>query len=242
MEVIGIIPARYGSTRLPGKPLAKILGKPMIQHVVEKAMEAKLLNEVIVATDQKEILEEVKAFGGNAILTSKEHESGSDRIEEVASKIKGDLFVNIQGDEPLINPHLIDSLIETAKKNMDSVVTAKTKIAYEDAKNPNTVKVIVNSNDEALYFSRSLIPYNRGETKVIYYKHIGIYCYPKSILHEYVQLPKSKLEQTELLEQLRLLENGYKIKVIETLYNPIGVDTIEDLEKVEKLMEGNYVK
>jgi 3-deoxy-manno-octulosonate cytidylyltransferase (CMP-KDO synthetase) len=239
MKFIGVIPARYGSTRFPGKPLALINGKPMIQHVYERASKSKLLDSVIVATDHEEIQKVVDGFGGRAIITSKDHETGSDRIAEVTSKIEGDFFVNIQGDEPLISHELIDALIETAQHTPDTVITAKTAIKnVEDAANPNVVKVVTDINQYALYFSRSTIPFNRAKKDITLFKHLGIYGYPKSILNEFVKLPQSALEEVEMLEQLRLLENGYRIKVIETSYDAVGVDTPEDIKKVEEILGG----
>lgn len=238
MKVIAVIPARYGSTRFPGKSLKKILGKSMIQHVYEKAKKVEQLDEVIVATDNMKIYDAVISFGGKAVMTKVEHESGSDRIAEVAEGIEGDIFLNIQGDEPLIHPNLIDEIVRTSKGNLDSVVTAKIKIEKEeDINSPNCVKVITDNKNNAIYFSRSAIPYNRENISVDYYKHLGIYCYPRQLLMEYIQLPKSLLENTEMLEQLRLIENGYKIKVVESIYDSVGVDTPDDIQKVEKLLE-----
>jgi 3-deoxy-manno-octulosonate cytidylyltransferase (CMP-KDO synthetase) len=242
LKVIGVIPARYGSTRFPGKPLALINGKPMIQHVFEQVSKSNLLDCVVVATDDKRIKKTVEGFGGIAILTSKDHETGSDRISEVTSKIDGDFFVNIQGDEPLISPDLIDSLIETAIKTTGIVITAKTAIKdRQELNNPNIVKVVTDLEGSALYFSRSGIPFNRGKKDSTYFKHLGIYGYPKDVLNEFVKLPQSPLEEIELLEQLRLLENGYRIKVIETTYDAVGVDTPEDIEKVEHILGGKQL-
>lgn len=239
MVVIGVIPSRYGSTRFPGKPLALINNKPMIQHVYEQVSKSKELNMVVVATDHEKIKETVESFGGKAILTSKDHETGSDRISEITTKVEGDFFVNIQGDEPLIKPELIDSLINAAKEQPECVITAKTKIKNEeDIKNPNVVKVVTDTIGNALYFSRSAIPYNRAGMDLTYYKHIGVYLYPKIVLNQFVRLPQSSLEEVEMLEQLRLLENGFKIKVVETNYDAVGVDTPEDIQKVERMLGG----
>lgn len=240
MKVIGVIPARYGSTRFPGKPLAMILNKPMIQHVYERVSQSEKLDGVIVATDHEEIKQVVEGFGGQVVMTRKDHETGSDRIAEVASKVNGDFFVNIQGDEPLIRHEIIDALITEAHEDPNAVVTAKTKIhSMEDVENPNVVKVIADHSKRALYFSRSPIPYNRSNQPFTYYKHLGIYGYPKQILNEFVKLPQSSLESAEMLEQLRLLENGYTVKVVETAYDVVGVDTPEDIEKVENILGGN---
>ncbi|WP_249870466.1 3-deoxy-manno-octulosonate cytidylyltransferase [Oceanobacillus saliphilus] len=239
MKVIGVIPARYGSSRFPGKPLALIHGKPMIQRVYEQVAQSKMLDIVVVATDHEQIKETVEGFGGNVVMTSADHETGSDRMAEVTRKVDGDFYVNIQGDEPLIRYELVDSLVEAAKDSPEAVVTAKTAISnMEDVLDPNIVKVVTDNQGFARYFSRSPIPYNRAENKTIYYKHLGIYGYPKAVINTFVQLPASHLEETEVLEQLRLLDNGYAIKVVETSYNAVGVDTPEDIEKVEKILGG----
>jgi 3-deoxy-manno-octulosonate cytidylyltransferase (CMP-KDO synthetase) len=237
MKFIGVIPARFNSTRFPGKPLAIINGKTMIQHVYEQASKSRYLNTVIVATDHEAIRSNVESFGGNVIMTRGDHQSGSDRVSEVASRIEGDYFINIQGDEPLISPILIDDIITSAKDHPDSVVTAKSRIINdEEILDPNIVKVISNEAGEALLFSRSVIPFNRSKINVTYYKHIGIYCFPKKVLNAFVKLPISTLERIEMLEQLRLLENGYRIQVIETEYNAMGVDVPGDIVKIENLL------
>jgi 3-deoxy-manno-octulosonate cytidylyltransferase (CMP-KDO synthetase) len=241
MKTVAVIPARFGSTRFPGKPLTVIKEKPMIQHVYERAKQANELDEVIVATDHQEIYNAVSSFGGKVFMTKISHESGSDRMAEVAEKVDGDIFLNIQGDEPLIEPNLIDQIVRESKKYLDSVITAKKRIDNDkDISNPNIVKVVTDKDNNALYFSRSPIPYNRSGREIDYYKHLGIYCYPKEILQEYVRLPKSNYEMCEVLEQLRLLENGFNIKVIETNYDSIGVDTIEDIKKVENILEARH--
>lgn len=242
LKIIGVIPARFGSTRFPGKPLALINGKPMIQHVYEQVSKSKYIDQIVIATDHEKIIKTVEGFGGQAVMTKKDHETGSDRISEVTSLVEGDFFVNIQGDEPLIDPRLIDDLIKTAQaENGRVVVTAKTQIHdHNDVANPNVVKVVTDKMQNALCFSRSVIPYNRSNKEIDYFKHLGIYGYPKSILNEFVNLPQTPLEEVEMLEQLRLLENGYTIKVIETQYNAIGVDTPEDIEKVEKILGGKH--
>lgn len=242
LKVIGVIPARFGSTRFPGKPLALINGKPMIQHVYEQVSKSKFIDQIVIATDNENIIKTVEGFGGQAVMTREDHETGSDRISEVTSMVEGDFFVNIQGDEPLIDPRLIDDLVKTALEEKGQVVvTAKTLIHdYEDVSNPNVVKVVTDKMQNALYFSRSGIPFNRSNKEFDYYKHLGIYGYPKSILNEFVKLPQTHLEEVEMLEQLRLLENGYSIKVIETKYNAIGVDTPEDIEKVERILGGKH--
>ncbi|WP_243557324.1 3-deoxy-manno-octulosonate cytidylyltransferase [Priestia megaterium] len=238
MRVIAVLPARYGSSRFPGKPLALINNKPMIQHVYERVNQVSNLDRVVVATDNAKIYDTVLSFGGEVVMTKDTHESGSDRMAEVSNLIDGDIFLNVQGDEPLIDERLIAEIVEQSIQHNNHVITAKKAIeSEEDIENPNVVKVITNRNKEAIYFSRSPIPYNRSDKPITYYKHLGIYCYPKHILQEFVKLPKSQYEEVEMLEQLRLLENGYEIKVLETTYDSIGVDTPEDIVKIENLLE-----
>ncbi|WP_079478042.1 3-deoxy-manno-octulosonate cytidylyltransferase [Halobacillus salinus] len=237
MKVVGVIPARYNSSRFPGKPLADILRKPMIQHVFERVSASEKLDKVVVATDHEEIQQTVLDFGGDVVMTREDHETGSDRMAEVVSKIEGDIFVNVQGDEPLIHTGTIDKIVETALDNPESVVTAKTPLKdMEDVQDPNVVKVVADQKDSAIYFSRSPIPYNRSKEPIKYYKHLGIYSYPRDVITKFVDLPESTLERAEVLEQLRLLDNGYTVKVIETSYDAVGVDTPEDIDKVEKIM------
>lgn len=239
MKIVGVIPARFGSTRFPGKPLAAILGKPMIQHVYERVSLCRSLDEVVVATDHEKIAEAVQSFNGNVVMTSQSHETGSDRMAEVTTKVDGDFYINIQGDEPLIGHELIEQIITEAKRVSGAVITAKKKIDHiEDIDNPNVVKVVTDTNGQALYFSRSTVPFNRSKSDCNYYKHLGIYGYPKRVIQEFVKLNSSSLERAEVLEQLRLLENGYKIQVVETQYDAVGVDTPEDIEKVENLLGG----
>ncbi|MDD4321676.1 MAG: 3-deoxy-manno-octulosonate cytidylyltransferase [Acidaminococcaceae bacterium] len=242
MKVICVIPARFASTRLPGKPLALIAGKPMIQHVYTKACQAKLPEEVIVATDDQKVVEVVQGFGGNVVMTSSEHPSGTDRLAEVALNYPDvDVIVNVQGDEPMITPQVIDALAEAFIKDPNlSMATLKTLMEPEEYDNPNAVKVITDLNDYALYFSRSLVPYPRKKTddfKV--YKHVGIYAYRRDFLLQYAVLAPTPLEQIESLEQLRVLENGFRIKVINSDFHGIGIDTKEDLEAVNKLFAQN---
>ncbi len=236
--VIGVIPARYGSTRLPAKALAMIHGKPMIQHVYEKCLRAKLLSEVIVATDDKRIFDAVIKFGGNVVMTSKSHKSGTDRIGEAVKKIKCDIVVNIQGDEPVIDPRNIDKAIEPLIKDKNiNVSTLCFNISeYKEVNNPNVVKVVFDSTNNALYFSRSMIPFNRDNIKTDHYKHIGLYVYRKDYLLKLIKMKPSKLELTEKLEQLRVLESGEKIKVVETKIDSHSVDTQADLRKIKKLI------
>ncbi len=235
-----VIPARFAATRLPGKPLRIIAGKPMIQHVYEKAIAVKEADMVIVATDHKGIYDVVKSFGGQAIMTSASHQTGTDRIAEVAKQINCDIIVNVQGDEPLIKPNTIALCAKPLLENPQEVMaTLKHKLFLKDEiNNPNFVKVIADKNDYAIYFSRYPIPFARNEIGFQWYKHIGIYAYRKKFLLEYAQMPQTALEKSESLEQLRVIENGYRIKILETDDIPAGIDTEEDLKKVQSLMEG----
>lgn len=237
MDAIGVIPARYGSTRFEGKVLADVRGKPMIQWVYEAAKKTKMLDDVIVACDDKRIKDTVEAFGGKAVLTSKDHASGTDRICEAVSFIDVKIVVNIQADEPLIDPVMIASVVRPfADDRSLSMATLKKKIEdYHEITDPNVVKVVTDKQDFALYFSRSIIPYQRDKSVGInYYKHIGLYAYTKDFLFVFKNLPESHLEKLEKLEQLRVLEAGFKIKVLETNVSTIGVDTYEDLERARK--------
>ena len=238
MKSVCVIPARYSSTRLPGKPLADICGKPMICRVYERAKRSKSVAEVIVATDDEKILQAVEKNSGRAMMTRADHKTGTDRLAEVAEKFSdAEVIVNVQGDEPLIEPNLIDELVaEFAKdKNLQMATVAAELLDEDEMKNPNNVKVVVDRYNDALYFSRSLIPYPRnvGNSKV--FKHIGIYAYRRNFLLEYAKMEPSPLEQTESLEQLRALENGFKIRVIKSSCRFVGVDTAEDLELVNKI-------
>lgn len=239
--VIGVIPARYGSTRLPAKSLAMIHGKPMIQHVYEKCLKAKLLSEILVATDDKRIFEAVINFGGNVVMTSKSHKSGTDRIGEAVKNIKCDIVVNIQGDEPMIAPGNIDKAIEPLVKDRNiNVSTLCFKISDRtEINNPNVVKVVIDSHSNALYFSRSAVPFNRDNINAEYFKHIGLYVYRKDYLMKLIGMKPSKLELTEKLEQLRILESGENIRVIKTKTDSHSVDTPADLKKIRKLIRDN---
>jgi len=232
LNIVGIIPARYASTRFPGKALAIINGKPMIQHVYENALKSKLLDKVIVATDDKRIYNTVIDFGGNAEMTLSKHKSGTDRIGEIAKWLKCGIIVNIQGDEPFIDPGNIDIAIKpllTDNKINVSTLCYRIKDKNE-INNPNAVKVVFDKNNYALYFSRYPIPYNRESLrKISYYKHIGLYVYRREYLLKLIKLKQSKAEIAEQLEQLRILENGEKIKVIETKIDSVSIDTEEDL-------------
>ena len=238
MKVLCVIPARYASTRLPGKPLAPIAGKPMIQHVYERACHAVMPQEVVVATDSKIVADAVKEFGGKVMMTSPDHPSGTDRLAEVALSYPDiDVIVNVQGDEPMIPPEVIDRLAQAFADDKDlNMATLKTLMGEEDYNNPNAVKVVTDQNGYALYFSRSLLPYPRNrkaDFKV--YKHVGIYAYRRSFLLSYAAYEPTPLEQIEGLEQLRVLENGQRIKVLESKFQGIGIDTQEDLDAINAL-------
>jgi len=235
MRVLGVIPARYGSTRLEGKPLADIMGKPMIQYVYENAVKSSILDELIVATDNIRIKEAVEKFGGKAMLTSPSHPTGTDRVAEVAKNFDPQVVVNIQGDEPFINPGMIDEVVEPLLEDKEIPMgTLMHEITEkEDFNNPNVVKVVTDKLGFALYFSRSLIPYPRKTEKHRVFEHIGIYSFQKEFLLKFTRLEPTPLEQTESLEQLRVLESGYRIKVVLTRYKyvALSVDTPEDLER-----------
>ena len=237
MRTLCVIPARYASTRLPGKPLADICGKPMICRVLERASRAQKPEKVIVATDDERIYDAVRAEGGEAILTRADHPTGTDRLAEVAEAYpEVDLIVNVQGDEPLIEPSVIDDLIAPFEMD-ENLPMATVMVRMEDAAeqlNPNNVKVIVDKLGYALYFSRSLVPYPRAAAGPVY-KHIGIYAYRRDFLLRYARLEPTPLEKAESLEQLRALENGYGIRVLETDCRFVGVDTPENLALVNKI-------
>lgn len=238
MKILCVIPARYASTRLPGKPLKDIAGKPMICRVYDRASQAKTLSGVVVATDDERILQAVETHGGRAMMTAKDHPTGTDRLAEVAAAYPDvDLIINVQGDEPLIEPSLIDELgrafADDEALQMATVATPMTDEAEQ--KNPNNVKVVTDKNGFALYFSRSLIPYPRNDAGTPVYKHIGIYAYRRGFLLAYAKMTPTPLERSESLEQLRALENGYRIKCIVTNARFVGVDTPEDLAKVNEI-------
>jgi 3-deoxy-manno-octulosonate cytidylyltransferase (CMP-KDO synthetase) len=269
MSAIVIIPSRYQSTRFPGKPLSLLLNKPMIQHVYERSKAARLIREVVVATDSILIYDAVRGFGGNAVMTSDKHASGTDRIAEAAAAMrdsghKADIIVNVQGDEPMIMPEMIDEVATLMNDERVGIGTLVKKIEDpSEIDDPNIVKTVFNAEGFALYFSRSPIPYHRDifgpeahksgraevqkregtekkmgrkTSELIMFKHIGIYAFRMDILMRFSKLPPSRLEEIEKLEQLRALENGITIKVKETIYETIGVDTPMDLKKVEKCL------
>jgi 3-deoxy-manno-octulosonate cytidylyltransferase (CMP-KDO synthetase) len=239
MRVLGVIPARFASTRFPAKPLADIAGKSMIERVYAQAKKAASLSEVVVATDNQKIFDHVKSFGGNVCMTAEDHVSGTDRCFEALrlQKEKFDYVVNIQGDEPFIKPEQIELLTNLLDGKTELATLAKSIEKEEQLFNPNVVKVIFDSNNEALYFSRSTIPHirntdqNKWLSKHTFFKHIGLYAYRADILEKITALTPSSLEKAESLEQLRWLENGFKIKVAETTIETIGIDTPQDLQE-----------
>jgi 3-deoxy-manno-octulosonate cytidylyltransferase (CMP-KDO synthetase) len=243
MRILGVIPARYRSTRFEGKPLADILGKPMIQHVYERSRQAGCLDEVLVATDDARIVSAVNRFGGRAVMTRESHPSGTDRIAEAIAHSDADVVVNIQGDEPMIDPVMLEEVVAPFRSGTDAgLVTIKKRVLHEaDYGDPNVVKVVTDPAGYALYFSRSLIPYPRKRTvhfKV--FEHIGLYAYTRDCLLRLSRLPPSALEEIESLEQLRALENGIRILVVETRCEAesLSVDTQADLERVCRLLKG----
>jgi 3-deoxy-manno-octulosonate cytidylyltransferase (CMP-KDO synthetase) len=243
VEAVGIIPARYDSKRLPGKPLAVIHDRPMIQHVYERAAQAETLERLVVATDNQRIYDAVARFGGQALMTSREHVSGTDRVAEAARQLMlSDLaiVVNIQGDEPLLRAEMVDRLVHTlrAKVEVDMATLAYPGIDGDDYHDPAVVKVVLNSAGLALYFSRAPIPAAReGGSVPPYYKHLGFYGYRNGFLQEFTRLAPGILEEHEKLEQLRALEHGCKVAVVVIPFDCISVDTVEDLARVRKIME-----
>jgi len=241
MRAVGVIPARYKSTRLEGKPLADIHGRPMVWHVYERASLASCLDEVVVATDDERILCAIRELGGRALMTRRDHASGTDRVAEVAKSIPGDIFVNIQGDEPLIDPRMVDESIEALRANPGVALATLMKSVPESAfGDPGVVKVVCDLKGRALYFSRSLIPFPRTRTATFrIFEHIGLYAYTRDALLALAHLPPTPLEEIEGLEQLRALENSLAIQVVETRCEGelVSVDTAQDLERVRQIME-----
>ena len=235
MKTVAVIPARLGSTRLPRKMLREINGRPLVVWVYHAVRSSPLLDEVIIATDSQEILD---ACGKHccARMTSEKHRSGTERVREVSQSVDAEVYINVQGDEPMIRAEHIATLVELMKSPGVSIGTLKTPAAPEDIANPNAVKVVTDLNGRSLYFSRSTIPFDRDGSQPSYFKHLGIYAYRKQALDRFVSLPESSLERAERLEQLRFLENGIAIYAAETPYDSIGVDTEEDLARVEELL------
>lgn len=247
MKITAVIPARYASTRFPGKALAEIGGKPMIQHVYERTLQSRLISRVVVATDDQRIAEVIQRIGGEAIMTSANHETGTDRLAEVAANLDAELIVNVQGDEPLIEPQMIDQAIAPlAADHTIQMGTIKTRVrCLHDFLSPNVVKVVTDCNNNALYFSRSPLPFFRDKWqdlkdesfasgKLLCFKHVGLYVYRRDFLIQYAAMTPTFLEISEKLEQLRAIENGIQIRVVETEFESIGVDTPDDLAKAQE--------
>ena len=239
MKIGCVIPARFGSTRLPGKPLADIAGKPMIQRVYERVTNAKKPEVFIVATDDQRVYDAVQSFGGTVVMTDANHPTGTDRLAEVAQQYTDlDVIINVQGDEPMIDANLIDQLAELFESDdVLQMATVATPLLEEEYEEPSAVKVILNKRNDAMYFSRSLIPYPRHDFVNTPLKHIGIYAYRRQFLLDYAKMEPTAAEQTESLEQLRALENGFAIRVITTDKRFVGVDTPEDLARVNAIFE-----
>ena len=242
-QVVIVIPSRYGSTRLPAKPLVSIAGKPMVQHVYERAKQSQTAHRVIVATDDQRIMDMVMGFGGEARMTRSDHRTGTERIAEVASHEKGDVFVDVQGDEPLIDPVAIDTAVAALlEEPAAQIATVATAIRHAgDIMDPNVVKTVRDFDSNGLYFSRAPIPWVRDTQQKIhvkYWKHLGLYAFQRDALLEYPTLPQGELEKIEQLEQLRWLENGWKIRIAEVEHDAVSVDVPEDVARVEKLMAG----
>jgi 3-deoxy-manno-octulosonate cytidylyltransferase (CMP-KDO synthetase) len=244
LRILGVIPARYASVRFPGKVLASIAGKSMLEHVYERASMARYLTSVVIATDDRTVYEQARNFGASVRMTRADHMSGTDRVAEVASSGNAELIVNIQGDEPLIDPNAIDTAILGLLDDPDVPMgTLKRRIEDPaDIDNPNVVKVVTDLSGKAIYFSRCSIPYARGPESSDRFKHIGLYVYRRDFLLNYSDLPVGPLEKAERLEQLRALENGYSIRVMETEYDSLGVDTPADLDRVSKLFDASLLK
>jgi 3-deoxy-manno-octulosonate cytidylyltransferase (CMP-KDO synthetase) len=244
-KVVVVIPARYGSTRLPGKPLVLLAGKPMIQRVYERAKLAKQANQVIVATDDERIVKAVEAFGGEVRMTRADHRTGTERVAEVAAHAEGDIFVNVQGDEPLLDPVAVDTAVASLlEEPVASISTVATPIKTPgDIMDPNVVKTVLDFDSNALYFSRAPIPWVRdtaNKTLVRHLKHLGLYVFQREALLEYATLPQGELERIEQLEQLRWMENGWKIRVAEVEHDAVSVDVPEDVSRIEKLLKEQH--
>ena len=236
MKVIAVIPARIASTRLPRKMLREIAGQPLIGRVYKAVRSSPLLDDVIVATDSDEILQVCRQHGWNARITSAAHRSGTERVHEISESVSADVYVNVQGDEAMTRPEHIAALLEVMEDTNVHVGTLKTAASPDDISNPNAVKVVTDSAGRALYFSRATIPFDRDGSSPSYFKHLGFYAYRKATLDRFCALPESSLERSERLEQLRFLENRISIHVAETPYDAVGVDTEEDLRRVEEIL------
>jgi 3-deoxy-manno-octulosonate cytidylyltransferase (CMP-KDO synthetase) len=241
MKAIAVIPARLASTRLARKALQPIRGVPMVGRVYEAVAKSSLLADVIVATDSNEILEICQKHGWHARMTSATHRSGTERVHEISNQVPAEIYINVQGDEPLTRPEHIASLLDVMARPDVAVGTLKTLAAPIDIPNPNAVKVVTDTEGKALYFSRATIPFDRDSSQPGYFKHLGFYAYRKPALDRFVSLPESSLEKSERLEQLRFLENGIPIYVAETPYDTVGVDTEDDLRRVEEILRNEHV-
>jgi 3-deoxy-manno-octulosonate cytidylyltransferase (CMP-KDO synthetase) len=237
MKAIAVIPARLASARLPRKMLREIAGKPLIGVVYEAVRSSPLLADVIVATDSDEIMSTCRAHGWKAQMTASAHKSGTERVHEVSCRESADVYINVQGDEPMVRPEQIASLLQVMENAQAQVGTLMTPAAPVDIPNPNAVKVVTDSAGRALYFSRATIPHDRDKTSPRYFKHLGLYAYRKPTLDRFVTLPESSLEKSERLEQLRFLENGISIYCAETPYDSVGVDTEEDLQRAIEILK-----
>ena len=241
-QVVVVIPSRYAATRLPGKPLVSLAGKPMVQRVYEQAKLAQTVRRVLVATDDQRIVDAVQSFGGEVRMTRSDHRTGTERIAEVAAHEPGDVFVNVQGDEPLIDPVAIDTAVAALLEDPPAQIsTVATPIRHvPDIMDPNVVKTVLDFDSNALYFSRAPVPWVRDtqqKVHVKYWKHLGLYVFQRDALLEYPTLPQGELEKIEQLEQLRWLENGWKIRVAEVEHDAVSVDVPEDVARVEKLLQ-----
>jgi 3-deoxy-manno-octulosonate cytidylyltransferase (CMP-KDO synthetase) len=236
MQAIAVIPARLASTRLPRKMLREIGSKPLVGVVYETVRSSPLLADVVIATDSEEILEVCRLSGWKARMTSKAHRSGTERVHEISGRMPADVYINVQGDEPLTRPEHIRALLDVMKNPAVQVGTVMTPATEPDISNPNAVKVVTDSSGRALYFSRATIPFDRDAARPRYFKHLGLYAYRKAALDQFVALPESSLEKSERLEQLRFLENGISVFVGETPYDTVGVDTEEDLRRVSEIL------
>ncbi len=242
MKVVAVIPARYASTRLPGKVLADINGKPMIQHVWEQVKKSRFVDEVLIACDDAKVESAARKFKARAVMTSVNHTSGTDRIAEAVKDLDFDIVLNIQGDEPLVRPEMVEVLARALLDDKKAVMATVVRVMTDESEvaNPNVVKVALDKDGYALYFSRSPIPFNREKqdfSKLRYYKHFGLYAYRKEFLMGFKNLPASQLEETEKLEQLRVLEAGHRIKVVQTKCDTVAVDTQQDLDRVCEILK-----
>jgi 3-deoxy-manno-octulosonate cytidylyltransferase (CMP-KDO synthetase) len=238
MKVLAVIPARLESQRLPRKMLREIGGKPLAVWVYQAVRESKFLDDVVIATDSEEILEACERHSCKVRMTSSKHRSGTERVHEVSQSVAADVYINVQGDEPMIRAEHIEKLAALMRDPGIPVGTLKTPAAVADVANPNAVKVVADAAGRALYFSRAAVPFDRDGSKPEYFKHLGIYAYRKAALDKFMTLPESPLERAERLEQLRFLENGIPIYVAETQFDSVGVDTEEDLARVTKILGG----